>query len=138
MFTVTSFQAMPTNSLALPSPSLGVYQCNKLDMRTFWEQTFYTNAFYFIWSNFLSVGIVDILLQSAGTGKYATSTRHLKLYFTPLAVSYQLFPCTVRSNTIGFLLNQTQQYRLWYMYCTGGTECSAIQYEPLELCWGLI
>ena len=33
MFTVTSFQAMPINSLAVPSPSLGVYQYNKLDMR---------------------------------------------------------------------------------------------------------
>ena len=81
-----------SGSLALPSPSFGVYQCNKLDMRTFWEQNFYTNTFYFIWFNFLSVGIVDILLQSAGTGKYATPTRHLRFHFAPLAVSYQLFP----------------------------------------------
>ena len=40
MFIVTSFQATPTNSLALLSPSLGVYQYNKLDMRTFCEQNF--------------------------------------------------------------------------------------------------
>ena len=40
MFTVTSFQATPINSLAVPSPSLEVYQYNKLDMRTFCEQNF--------------------------------------------------------------------------------------------------
>ena len=40
MFTVTSFQATPINSLAVPSPSLRVYQYNKLDMMTFCEQNF--------------------------------------------------------------------------------------------------
>ena len=40
MFTVMSFQAIPINSLAVPSPSLRVYQCNKLDMRTFCKQNF--------------------------------------------------------------------------------------------------
>ena len=32
--------AMPTNSLAVPSPSLGVYHCNKCDMRNLREQYF--------------------------------------------------------------------------------------------------
>ena len=44
------------------------------------------------WPNFLSVGIVDVAFQSAGTGKYATPTGHLKFQFVPLAVSYELFP----------------------------------------------
>jgi len=51
------------------------------------------------------VGIVDIAFQSAGTGKYATPTRHLNFHFAPLAVSYELFP-TEKSKTIGFLLNR--------------------------------
>ena len=93
MFTVRSFQATPINSLAVPSPSLGVYQYNTLDMRTFCEQNFMiTITFYFNWLNFLSVGIVDICFQSVGTGKYATPTRHLNFHFAPLAVSYKLFP----------------------------------------------
>ena len=48
--------------------------------------------FYFNWPNFLSVGIVNISFQSAGTDKYATPTRHLDFHFAPLAVSYELFP----------------------------------------------
>ena len=48
--------------------------------------------FYFSWLNILSVGIVDISLQSAGTGKYATPTMHLNFHFAPLAVSYERFP----------------------------------------------
>ena len=34
------FPATPINSLAVPSPSLGVYRYNKLDMRTFCKQNF--------------------------------------------------------------------------------------------------
>ena len=40
MLTVTSFQATPINSLAVPSPTLRVYQYNKLDMRTFCKGNF--------------------------------------------------------------------------------------------------
>ena len=40
MFAVTSFQAMPINSLHVPSPSLGLYQYNKLDMKAFCKQNF--------------------------------------------------------------------------------------------------
>ena len=40
MCTVMSFQTTAMNSLAVPSPSLGVYQYNKLDMRTFCKQNF--------------------------------------------------------------------------------------------------
>ena len=34
------YPATPINSLAVPSPSLGVYRYNKLDMRMFCEQNF--------------------------------------------------------------------------------------------------
>ena len=56
---------------------------------------------------FLSVGIVNIVFQSAGTGKYATLTGHLNFHFAPLVVSYETFPM-VKSKTIEFLLHQTQ------------------------------
>ena len=108
LFTVTSFQAMPTNSLALPSPSLGGYQYNKLDMKTFCKQNFFrTNTFCFIWLNVLFVGIVDISFQSAGTGKCATPTRYLSIHFEPLAVSYELFPQKIKENWITSWLNPT-------------------------------
>ena len=62
-------------------------------MRNLCEQnSFCTITFYFNWPNFLSVGIVDVAFQNAGTGQYATPTRHLKFQFAPLAVSYELFP----------------------------------------------
>ena len=48
--------------------------------------------FYFSWLNFISVGIGDISFQSAETGKYATPTGYLNFHFTPLVVSYELFP----------------------------------------------
>ena len=79
-------------------------------MRAKFYDCFCTNTFYFIWLNFLSVGIVDIFFQSAGTGKCATPTRHLSIHFEPFAVSYELFPRPVKSKTIGFLLDRTQQY----------------------------
>ena len=39
LFSVTSFPTLPTNSLAVPSPSLGVYLCNK-HMWNLCEQNF--------------------------------------------------------------------------------------------------
>ena len=82
------------HNLAVPSPSLRVYQCNKRDMRNSREQNFTILHHYilFNWPNILSVGIVDVAFQSAETGKYATPTRHLKFHFVSLAVSYDLFP----------------------------------------------
>ena len=91
VFTVMSFLATPINSLTVPSPSLRVYQCNKQVFAwAIFYDCFYTIMFYFIWPNFLSVGIPDISFQSAGTGKYATPTRHLNFHFAPLVVSYTL------------------------------------------------
>ena len=40
LFTVTLFPATPTNKLAVPSPSLKVYHCNKRDMRNLHKQNF--------------------------------------------------------------------------------------------------
>ena len=40
MLLLMSFLVMPINSLAVPSPSLGVYLYNNLDVKTFCEQNF--------------------------------------------------------------------------------------------------
>ena len=103
-----SFYATPINSSAVPSHSL-----DKLDMKNFlqakFHDCFYTITFYFIWFNY-SVGIVDISVQSAGIGKYATPTRHLNFQFTLLAVSYELFPWwNQRQSTI----NKDNQISSW-------------------------
>ena len=60
--------------------------------RANFHDSFCTITFYFNWTNFLSVGVVNVAFQSAGTGKYAMPTRHLKFHFVPSAVSYELFP----------------------------------------------
>ena len=59
---------------------------------------FCTNAFYFNWSKFLFVEIVDVDFPSTGTGKYATPTGHLKFHFVPLAVSYKLSHGEIKGN----------------------------------------
>ena len=80
-------------------------------MRTFCEQNFTivsapirsisSGSTFYPW---------DISFQSAGTGKCDTPTKHLSIHFEPLAAcKLQTFP-TVKSKTIGFLLNRTQQY----------------------------
>ena len=71
---------------------------SKCKMRNLHEQLFCTIMFYFIWPDFLSVGIVDISFQSAGTGKYTTPTGHLNFHFEPLAVSYKLFNGEINNN----------------------------------------
>jgi len=92
-FTVTPFPATPTNNLAVLSPSLGVCHCNKREFaREKFHACFCTNTFYFNWPKFLSVGIVDIAFQSAGTDKSATPTGYLDFHFAPFAVSYELSP----------------------------------------------
>ena len=53
--------------------------------------------FYFIWPNFLTVGIVDISFQSAGTAKYATPLG-LNFHFALLAVSYELLHGEIKDN----------------------------------------
>ena len=97
---------MPTNS---SSPSFVVYQRSNCKMRSFHEQLFCTIMFYFIWPDFLFVGIVDISFQSDGTGKYTTPTGHLNFHFEPLAVSYKLFQWW-NQQPIEFFLDWTQQY----------------------------
>ena len=70
---VTSFHATPINSLAVSK----------------FHRLHHYVLFHLAQ---LSMGIVDISFQSAGTGKYDTPTRHLKFHFAPLEVSYELFP----------------------------------------------
>ena len=95
MFTPTSFPATPTNRLVIMSPALGVYSCTKMWYAEFWQVKFYdcfsTITLYFIWPNFLSVGIVHIYFQSARTKKYATPTGHSTFEFAPLTLTYQFF-----------------------------------------------
>ena len=85
---------IPTNYLAVPSPSLRVYmQGNKCDVRNLHKQmsgSFLDHYVLFQLAQLLSVGIVDVVFQSAGTGKYARPTRHFKFHFILLAVSYEL------------------------------------------------
>ena len=64
--TVTTLPALPTDSLAVPRPSLPL--------------------------GAVKHEMVDISFQSTGTGKYAMPTGHLNFNFAPLAVSYKLFP----------------------------------------------
>ena len=81
------------HNLAVPAPPSGYCSAiNICGIRASKISRFCTITFYFNWPNILSVGIVDVAFQSAGTGKYATPTRHLKFHFVPLAVSYDLFP----------------------------------------------
>ena len=112
MFTVTSFQATPTNSLALPSPSLGVYQYNKLDMRTFCEQNF-------------TIVSPPIRSTSSGSTFYPWNSGYLfpKCWNWQMCHTHQVFKHPLRtfsgklrtfpmvkSKTIGFLLDRSQQY----------------------------
>ena len=96
---------IPTNYLAVPSPSLRVYmQGNKCDMRNLHKQmsgSFLDHYVLFQLAQLLSVGIVDVVFRSAGTGKYARPTRHFKFHFILLTVSYEIL---VKSKTIRFLL----------------------------------
>ena len=110
LFTVTSFPVMPPNSLAVPSPSLSVYQCTNWYgkfVQAKFHDCFCTATFCFIWTNFLYLGIVDISVQSAGTGKYATPTNHLNFHFKPLAVAYDFSHNAIKDNWISSRLNLT-------------------------------
>jgi len=62
---VTSFLVMPTNSLGVPSPSLGEYLYNKLYMALFTSKISRLFLHHFNRFNFLPAGIVDIAFQSA-------------------------------------------------------------------------
>ena len=78
-------------------------------MRRKFHDRLCTNTFYFNWPNFLSVGIVNISFQCAGTGRYATPTRHFKFPLRTFSGKLQTFPM-VKSKTIGFLLDRTQKF----------------------------
>ena len=111
LFTVTSFSVMPINSLAIPRPSLSVYQCTKCDTRNSYKQNFtiVSVPLHSVWSGptFLSVGIVNISFQSTGTGKYAKPTEHLNFHFKPLVVSYKLSHSEIKDDWISCRLNLT-------------------------------
>ena len=77
--------------------------------------------FYFIWLNFLSVGILDMSFQSTGTGKYAKPTRHLN------HVRYEHFPqwnqrqldflLIKRNSTLQFFSEKFHLSYFWKMIC---------------------
>ena len=111
MFTVRSFQATPINSLAVPSPSLGVHQYNTLDIRTFCEQNFMivliplpsiSNGSTFICGN------SGYLFPKCWNWKICHTHQAFKLPLCTFSGKLQTFP-TVKSKTIGFLLNLIQQ-----------------------------
>ena len=61
MFTVTSFLVMPMNRLVTPAPP-SVNQCSKCDTQNLCEQNFcITSYILFHLTDFLSVGMVNIL-----------------------------------------------------------------------------
>ena len=108
--TVTSFQATPINSLPVPSPSLRVYQYNKLDMRTFCKQNFMIVstplrqlAQLFIHGN------SGYLFPKCLYWQICHTHQAFKLPLRTFSSKLRIFP-TVKSKTIGFLLDLTQQY----------------------------
>ena len=111
LFTVTSFTAMPTNNLAAPSSSLGVY------LNVIWGIC--TSKL----SLFLCLYVLFQLAQLFTRGsryrfpkrwnwQYAMPTaRAVKLSLCTFCSKLQTFP-TVKSKTFGFLLHRTQKYCL--------------------------
>ena len=113
MFTVTSFQATPINSLAVPSPSLKVYRYNKLDMRTFCKQNFSivstplrsisARSTFYLW------GYSGYLFQKRWNWQICHTHQVFKLALRTFSGELRTFPM-VKSKTIGFLLDLTQQH----------------------------
>ena len=93
---------MPINSLAVPSPSLWVHQCNKHDMRNLCQH-------YFMIVSAPALTYILFQLIICGNSQYFFPT-HCKLPLCTLSGKLQTFPMVVLSKTIGFLLNRTQQY----------------------------
>ena len=127
--------AMPINSLAVPSPSLGIYQCNKCDMRYLGEQNFTTvsaplcsissDPTFYLWISFSKA--------LHGADKYATSAGHLKFHFAPLVVSYKL--PTVKSKTIGFLVDRNPTVHSSCLLANSTWVTSGERAAKQPLCW---
>ena len=113
MFTATSFLAMLSNSLAIPSP-LSVQHFDEEYLQVKFNDCFYIITFYFNLLNFLCMGIVNTSFQSAGTGKYATPNGHLNFHFPPSVVSYKVFSRLNQIQLIFFLMepNNILQFSL--------------------------
>ena len=113
MFTVTSFQATPIISLAAPSPSLGVYQYNKLDRRNFCEQNFMIVSTPLrsisSGSTFYPCGNSGYLFPKRWNWQICHTHQAFKCPLCTFSGKLRTFP-TVKSKTIGFLLDLTQQY----------------------------
>ena len=110
MFIVMSFQAMPTNSLAVPSPSLEVYQCNKLLMRTFCEQKLFLHHYVlFQLAQLFIRGKRGYLFPKCWNWQICHTHQAFKLPLCTFSGKLRTFPM-VKSNTIGFLLDLIQQY----------------------------
>ena len=86
LFTVTSFVVTPTNSLAVPSSSLGVHQYNKCDMRNLHKQNF-----TIVFASIRCIS-TDPTFYLELANMPAHQPRCLNFHFEPLAVCYELFP----------------------------------------------
>ena len=111
MFTVMSFQATPINILAVSSLSLRIYQYNKLDMR-FCKQNFM--IFSIPIRSISSCSTIypwgsGYLFPKRWNWQICHTHQAFKLPFCIFSGKLQTFP-TVKSKTIEFLLNLTQQY----------------------------
>ena len=107
-----SFQVIPIYSLAVPSPSLGVYQYNKLGMRTFVNKisrlflhhhVLFQQAQLFIRVN------SGYLLPKRWNWQICHTHQAFKLQLCTFSIKLRTFPMV---KSIGFLLDLTQQYTL--------------------------
>ena len=89
-----------------PGPHPSGY-ISAINARAKFHDSFCTITFYFNWPNFLSVGIVNVAFQSAGTGQICHAHRAFKVPLRTFSGKLRTFP-TVKSKTIRFLLHQTQ------------------------------
>ena len=102
--------AMPINSVAVSSPSLSVHQYNKCDMNLRKQNCFSTITLNFIWLNFLSmVRNSGYLFSKRWNWQICHIHPAFKFPLHTFSSKLQTFP-TVKTKTIGFLLNRTQQY----------------------------
>ena len=106
-----SFQATPTNTLGVPSPSLGV---NKFDMRTYFASKIsrlflHQYVLFHLAQLFIRVNS-GYLFPKCWNWQICHTHLALNFHFGPLAVSYELFPRWNQRQLARFLLDRTQQY----------------------------
>ena len=103
---------MSINSLAVPSPSLRVYQYNKLDMRNFVgkiSRLFLHHYVLFHLAQLFICGNIGYGFPKCWNLQVCHAHQAFKLPLRTFSSKLQTFPM-VKSKTIGFLLDLIQQY----------------------------